>query len=277
MLGQECHFGDSEEKFSAQSTAKTFAYTMALQAHGAEHVHKFVGQEPSGRAFNDFALTRDKHPFNPVTNAGSIVTCAMVEPEKGGVEERMAHFRSFVSDLSGGMEVADCLSVYKSEQTCAFGNYALANFMRAENTFPPHVRTHTQLQEAVSFYLRVCSTEVDVKTLCRTASTYANSGTSPMSGKHIVNESEVRQTLQILYSCGMYDFSGEWACTIGMPAKSGVSGNIMIVVPGVLGMCVWSPKLDAIGNSVRGIRFAKLFSEKFRMSLLDTLLRGKCE
>eukprot|EP01061_Rhynchopus_euleeides_P005265 TRINITY_DN1451_c0_g2_i1.p1 TRINITY_DN1451_c0_g2~~TRINITY_DN1451_c0_g2_i1.p1 ORF type:complete len:957 (+),score=337.46 TRINITY_DN1451_c0_g2_i1:185-2872(+) len=274
-LGQECHFGEYEEKFSAQSTAKTFAYTMALQAHGAGEVHSFVGQEPSGRAFNDFALTRDKHPFNPVTNAGSIVTCTMVEPKHGSIEERMTLFRKFLSDLSGGMDIRDCLDVYRSEQKCAYNNYALANFMRAENTFPPHVTTHSELSQAVNFYLRVCSTEVSTKTLARIASTYANCGSSPLSGRHIVNESDVRQTLQILYSCGMYDFSGEWACTIGMPAKSGVSGNIMIIVPGVLGMCVWSPKLDNIGNSVRGIRFAKLFSEKFRMSLLSTLLRGR--
>ena len=273
--GQECHFGDTELFFTAQSTAKTFAYTKAVMAKGTDFVHSYVGQEPSGRAFNDFTLTRRGHPFNPVTNAGSIVTCSMLEPLSTTVDERVVQFHEFVSDFAGGEEVVDDLDVYESEQKCAYRNFALANFMKAENTFPPHVTTHKDIEDSVNLYLRVCSTKVNTRILAKIASTYANKGIAPMTGVHCASESDIKQTLQILYSCGMYDFSGEWACTIGMPSKSGVSGNIFIVVPGVLGMCVWSPRLDEIGNSVRGIRLAKKFTDKFRMSLLDTLLRGQ--
>ena len=274
--GQECLFGNAEDFFSVQSTGKTFAYSMALQQFGKEEVHKYVGQEPSGRAFNDFTLTRSGNPFNPVTNAGSIVTCSMVTPElELDIEKRLQSYKDFLSCLSGGDEIGDCLDVFKSEQECAFRNFALANFMKAEETFPPSVDTHEQIEGAVNFYLRVCSTRVSTSILSRIAGTYSNVGVCPFTGQRCLNETEVKQTLQILFSCGMYDYSGEWACTIGMPAKSGVSGNIFIVVPGVLGMCVWSPKLDVIGNSVRGIELAKQFSEKFRFSLIETLLRQK--
>eukprot|EP01063_Lacrimia_lanifica_P004422 TRINITY_DN1247_c0_g1_i3.p1 TRINITY_DN1247_c0_g1~~TRINITY_DN1247_c0_g1_i3.p1 ORF type:complete len:883 (+),score=327.88 TRINITY_DN1247_c0_g1_i3:39-2687(+) len=271
--GQECHFGEHEDMFSVQSTGKTFAYTMALARHGADFVHKYVGQEPSGRAFNDFALTRKGNPFNPVTNAGAIVTCSMLDENVVDIEERLKGYKTFVSKMAGGMSVGDSMDVYHSEQGCAFNNYALANFMRAQNTFPDHVDKHSDISKTVDFYLRVCSTAVNTALLSRVASTYANHGVCPHTGERCMNVTDVKQTLSILYSCGMYDFSGEWACTIGMPAKSGVSGNIFIVVPGVLGLCVWSPKLDAIGNSVRGIRLAQAFSEKFRFSLLEQLMR----
>jgi glutaminase len=280
--GQTCAFGDYEEHFSIQSTGKALAYTLAMKQHsrshkedyvgpeGARYVHTYVGQEPSGRAFNDFTLTPPDengiaHPFNPVTNAGAIVTCSMIDEDKFDdtdralrMESRMSTYKAFISELSGGMEVGDCLDVFESERSEAFNNYALANFMRARGTFPPHVKNHEDLTEVVDFYLRVCSTRVNTKMLAAVGSTFAKFGANPFTGKSLMTPSESKQTLQILLSCGMYDFSGEWACTVGLPAKSGVSGNVFIVVPGMMGMCVWSPKLDGHGNSVRGVRMAQL-------------------
>merc|ERR1712093_716100 len=103
----------------------------------------------------------------------------------------------------------------------------------------------------------MCSTRVSTEILAAVGSSYANFGTCPLTGRSHMTPSEAKQTLVILLSCGMYDFSGEWACTVGLPAKSGVSGNIFIVVPGLMGACVWSPKLDSHGNSVRGVRMAQ--------------------
>ena len=277
--GQRLTFGDCDDTFSVQSVGKAFAYTRALQLHGHSFVHNHVGQEPSGRAFNDFSLTRMNTPFNPVTNAGAIVTCSMLESEVRCVEERLKPYKEFVSEMAGGdevgMEVGDCLDVYRSEQECAFRNYALANFMKAEGSFPGFIDSHENLAKSVEFYLRICSSRVSTPLLANVAATYANYGVSPLTGKLHMTETEVKQTLQILYSCGMYDYSGEWACTIGMPAKSGVSGELFIVIPGMLGLSVWSPRLDAIGNSVRGIRFAERFAQKFKSSILDLLFRAK--
>ena len=277
--GQRVNLGDTDSFFSMQSVSKAFAYTRALKIHGKEFVHRHVGQEPSGRAFNDFALTRQNTPFNPVTNAGAIVTASMLESSVEDIEERLKPYKKFVGDMAGGVEIGDCMDVYHSEQDCAFRNYALANFMMAEGTFPKDIDTHEKIASSVQFYLRLCSSRVSASILANVASTYANFGTSPLTGQNLVSESDVKQTLQILYSCGMYDFSGEWACTIGMPAKSGVSGEIFVVVPGVLGLCVWSPRLDQCGNSVRSIRLCQKFAEKFRLSVLDVLFRQKdtCE
>jgi len=300
--GQMCDFGDSDEYYSVQSTGKSFAYTLAMKQHtrrhkpgyegpeGAHYVHQFVGQEPSGRAFNSFDLTLpDKHgichPFNPVTNAGAIVTCSMIDEDNAlpvvpgdgksaRMEARMQQYKAFLSALSGGMEVTDCMDVFASERDHAFNNYALANFMRARNTFPPHIVDHSQLREAVDFYIRICSTKVNTKMLAAIAGSYATMGTSPLTGQESMTPTEAKQTLQMLMSCGMYDFSGEWACTVGMPAKSGVSGNILIVVPGMLGMCVWSPRLDRNGNSVRGVRMAQRFKSHMSCSVLDLLHRS---
>jgi len=301
--GQTCSFGDSGEYFSVQSTGKGFAYTLAMREHtkahnpdhegpeGAAYVHLFVGQEPSGRAFNDFALTRPderglEHPFNPVTNSGSIVTCSMIDennhlPVVPGdarshrMESRLQKYKDFLSSICGGEEVGDCMDVFESERSTAFNNYALANFMKARGTFPPTVRNHDDLREAVDFYLRMCSSKVNARMLATAAATYATFGTCPLTGTSAMTLSEAKQTLAILFSCGMYDFSGEWACTVGLPAKSGVSGNIFVVVPGMLGMCVWSPRLDALGNSVRGIRIAQLLEDRLSCSLLDLLARKR--
>eukprot|EP01064_Diplonema_japonicum_P008024 TRINITY_DN15584_c0_g1_i1.p1 TRINITY_DN15584_c0_g1~~TRINITY_DN15584_c0_g1_i1.p1 ORF type:complete len:835 (+),score=185.37 TRINITY_DN15584_c0_g1_i1:75-2579(+) len=271
--GQRCHFGDTDTMFPVQSVGKTFAYSQALSTVGVTELHKHVGQEPSGRSFNDFALTKNGVPYNPVTNSGAIVTCSMLNHAEPDLDNRLFPYKQLLSDMSGGLSIGDCMDVYHSEQQCAFRNYALANHMKAEGVFPDYVNTHDKLSAAVNFYLRVCSTEVSTPILANIAATYANYGVCPLNGKTCLRESEVKQTLQILSSCGMYDYSGEWACTIGMPAKSGVSGAIFVVIPGVLGMSVFSPRLDEIGNSVRGIKFCEAFSEKFRFSNLDLLLR----
>eukprot|EP01059_Diplonema_ambulator_P025117 TRINITY_DN42101_c0_g1_i1.p1 TRINITY_DN42101_c0_g1~~TRINITY_DN42101_c0_g1_i1.p1 ORF type:complete len:731 (+),score=271.48 TRINITY_DN42101_c0_g1_i1:178-2193(+) len=271
--GQRCHFGDYKETFSVQSVGKTFTYSQALTALGKEKVHKHVGQEPSGRAFNDFALTKRKVPFNPVTNSGAIVTCSLLNPEEEDVEKRLVPFKQFLSDMAGGVGIGDCMDVFVSEQQSAFRNYALANHMKAAGAFDTNIDSHERICASVDFYLRVCSSRVSTPILATIASTYANYGVCPLNGKTCLRESVVKQTLQILASCGMYDYSGEWACTIGMPAKSGVSGVIFVVIPGVLGMSVFSPKLDVIGNSVRGIKLCQAFSEKFRYSVLDLLFR----
>mmetsp|Transcript_79165 Transcript_79165/g.221930 ORF Transcript_79165/g.221930 Transcript_79165/m.221930 type:complete len:169 (+) Transcript_79165:916-1422(+) len=167
------------------------------------------------------------------------------------------------------------MDIFESERSEAFNNYALANFMRARGTFPPSVRTHDQLRECVDFYLRVCSSRVNTRLLSIAAATYATFGTCPLTGRTALPATNAKQTLAILSSCGMYDFSGEWACTVGLPAKSGVSGNIFLVVPGMFGICVWSPRLDVMGNSVRGVRMAQLLKEHMSCSLLDIIARSR--
>lgn len=301
--GQFAAFGEADEHYSIQSTGKSFAYTLAMRQHtklhdpnhvgpeGADYVHTYVGREPSGRAFNAFTLTRPdsrgiQHPFNPVSNAGAIVTCCMIDehnelPVVPGnwrsprIESRLNKYKRFLSDLSGGDHIGDCLDVFESERQEAYTNYALANVMMAAGTFPPEIKNHCDLNEAVDFYLRMCSTKVNTKMLAIMGATFATFGRCPLTGMRVTTVTEAKQTLAILGSCGMYDFSGEWACTVGLPAKSGVSGNIFIVIPGMMGLCVWSPRLDSHGNSVRGIRLAQMVKEHLSCSVLDLLSRAQ--
>ena len=105
------------------------------------------------------------------------------------------------------------------------------------------------------FYFQVCSIEVNCSILAGMAATLANGGVCPLTDRRCLCTTTVKNTLQLMYSCGMYDYSGEWACTVGLPAKSGVTGAIVVVIPNVMGLCIYSPKLDFRGNSVRGVEF----------------------
>lgn len=105
------------------------------------------------------------------------------------------------------------------------------------------------------------------------AATYANNGVNPLTGHKLMSSETVKKTVQMLFSCGMYDYSGEWACTVGLPAKSGVSGIIFLVIPGILGMALFSPQLDQYGNSVKGVEFAKRYTEKYQHGMFDVIFR----
>jgi len=132
-----------------------------------------------------------------------------------------------------------------------------------------------KIEDALDFYFQLCSTEVNCYKLSSMAATYANHGECPLTGARALSLDTVKRTMQLAFSCGMYDYSGEWACTVGLPAKSGVAGSIFIVVPGVLGMCVFSPRLDMHGNSVRGVDFATKIVNRFGWNIFDVLYTAK--
>ncbi|KAL6077461.1 glucan synthase [Balamuthia mandrillaris] len=266
--GQRYNYGNFNMDFSCQSVGKALLYAISLEELGTDVLHKYVGREPSGRRFNDFTLNDDKKPHNPVINSGGIMVSSLFKPEMTG-SLRFSYLKQRVSDLAGGLKVGFSQTTYLSEKDTAYTNYALANFMKAQNAFPPKV----DIMEACDFYLQLCSLEVTCEILASIGATFANNGTSPLSQKKELGFNTVKNALQIMYSCGMYDYSGEWACTTGLPAKSGVSGCILLVVPGVMGICVWSPPLDKIGNSYAGVEFCKRFTERFGWSVFDVLFR----
>lgn len=130
------------------------------------------------------------------------------------------------------------------------------------------------LIETLEFYFQVCSAETNCTRLAIMASTLANNGICPLTGIEVAQPKNIRSTLQLMFSCGMYDYSGEWSCTVGIPAKSGVSGAIFLVVPRVMGLCIYSPRLDQRGNSVRGVEFCKKLCEYYAFSIFDQLIQG---
>ncbi|WP_338681693.1 glutaminase A [Streptomyces acidiscabies] len=258
--GQRHTIGDADVPFCVQSVSKTVGYCMALEDQGVEAAHRHVGREPSGLSFNELTLNRQGRPHNPMINAGAIMSCALIEPGRP-LADRFDHVAQTWQRLAGGRRPGFNNAVYLSERQTADRNFALGYSMRERNAFPPG----TDLQETLDFYFQCCSVELDAQGLGIVAATFANGGVCPLTGDRVFHEETVQHCLSLMSSCGMYDFSGEFAFTVGLPAKSGVSGALIVVIPQVLGVCVWSPRLDELGNSVRGIEFCRRLVESYNV------------
>ena len=281
--GQRLALGDSKDFFTVQSTSKPITYSLALEEHGPDFVHRFVGHEPSGSSFNELTLNRQNRPHNPMINAGAIMSAALIRlqsPKAGAKTEpgdsldgrgwsgrRFDYVMDRWRALCGNQMPRFSTSVFLSERETADRNFALGYFMREKQAFPEGADLHDVLE----FYLQCCSIEVNAEMMSVIAATLANGGVCPVTGERVFKTETVRNCLSLMSACGMYDSSGEFAFTIGLPAKSGVSGAIMGVVPNVMGFCTWSPRLDAVGNSVRGLEFCRRLVDSFNFHNFDDL------
>jgi len=268
--GQRFAIGDAAAAFCLQSVSKTVSYCLALDEHGAEAVHAHVGREPSGRSFNELALNREGRPHNPMVNAGAIMTCSLIRPQ-AAIADRFDLVAETWRRLGGGARPGFNNAVYLSERATADRNFALGYSMRENGAFRPG----TDLVATLEFYFQGCSIEVDAPMLAVAAASLANGGVCPLTEDPVFAPGTVRSCLSLMSSCGMYDFSGEFAFTIGLPAKSGVSGAVMLVVPGLMGIAVWSPRLDEHGNSVRGIEFCRRLAAAYNVHVFDWLVGGR--
>ena len=281
--GQRFSVGDADTYFSIQSTCKPMLYCLALEEHGREAVHRYVGHEPSGARFNELKLDAENRPHNPMINAGAIMCSSLIrQSDRQGKDGRSEMTNFELGGFSGkrfdyllGKWRAACgdetphfsNSVYLSERETADRNFALAYFMRENGAFPKDVDLH----DVLDFYFQCCASELNARTMSVFAATLANGGICPITGQRVFGTETVQSCLSLMASCGMYDFSGEFAFTIGLPAKSGVSGAMIVVVPNVMGFCTWSPRLDANGNSVRGIDFCRRLVDVFSVHNFDHL------
>jgi len=280
--GKQTHIGDTSFDFCLQSCSKPLTYCLArmLQAREMEQqasssssssssspqpqrvvdVHSHVGYEPSGRAFNDFALNRDGLPHNPLINAGAIMVASLVKPDHEP-SDRFNTVLEFYRDMCGHAgRVGFDNGVFLSEKHHADRNLSLAYFMREKGAFVG-TPTPSQLMDHLNLYFQCCSVTINARMGSIMAATLANQGTCPLSGQRVVQPDIVKDVLAIMYGCGMYDYSGQFGFEVGLPAKSGVSGCVLLVVPNVGGLCIWSPRLDRQGNSVRGLDCCRVFTE----------------
>ena len=240
-----------------------FAYALALADHSREEVLRRVGVEPSGDSFNSIVFDERNHrPHNPMVNAGALVTTDLVRGESSErkIERILDVIRTCAADE--GLEVDQ--RAFARELRTADRNRATAYLMRAEDMLKGDI------EQLLALYLRQCSVHVTCAQLAVMAATLANGCTNPFSGERALPRSRVRDLLSTMYTCGMYDAAGQWAYSIGVPAKSGVSGGILAVVPGKLGIGVYSPGLDAYGNSVRGISVCRELSARFGLHVFAT-------
>ena len=269
--GQRFNIGDTKVDFSVQSCCKPINYGIALEDLDEEYVHTYVGREPSGQAFNELLLNKKGKPHNPLINSGAIMTTSLIQ-NKSPLSDRFEYIMNKWTDLSGGLyKVGFSNPVYLSEKNTADRNFALAYFMKEINeTKKVGFPENTDISETLELYFQSCSIEVNTEILSIVASTLANGGINPFTGKRIFSTTTVQNMLSMMLMCGMYDYSGEFAFKIGIPAKSGVAGAIMIVIPNVMGIVTWSPRLDSIGNSARGIEFCKEFGKLFSFHIFDT-------
>lgn len=258
--------GDCEKSFCLQSTVKPLNYCLArLQEYeeiGAPVVHNHVGFEPSGVKFNAFVLNDDGLPHNPLINSGAIMTASLIA-QKEEPSHRFSAVQNFIGRLSGLGESAVGFDngVYLSEQVHADRNISLAYYMRENKSYAGHP-TQSELMENLNLYFQTCSLTSNCKTMASIAATLAFHGKSPVSGEEVVRPEIVMDCLSIMYMCGMYDFSGQFAFHVGLPCKSGVSGSMMLVIPNIGGLCIWSPPLDSMGNSVRGLAFCNALTTR---------------
>lgn len=264
--GQRFELGDSDVEFCVQSCCKPVNYCVALETHGEALIHQFIGREPSGQGFNELTLNKEGKPHNPMINAGAIMACSLIKPGST-TADRFDYIMNRWNALVGSDKARFSNSVYLSERQTADRNFALGYFMREHKAFPEN----TDLLQTLEFYFQCCSIELTAESMSIVAATLANGGVCPITGERVFSVKTVQHCLSLMYSCGMYDFSGEFAFSIGLPAKSGVAGALMIVVPNVMGLCTWSPRLDELGNSVRGIDFCKALVETFNVHNYDNL------
>jgi len=200
-------------------------------------------------------------------NAGAIICASLVKPDLCSAD-RLDYIISKFKALAGGEFIGFSNSTFLSERETAYRNCALAYFMREYKAFPPHV---TNLHDVLDFYFQLCSIEVNCESLSVMAATLANGGFCPTTGERVLSNESCRHTLSLMYSCGLYDYSGMFAFRVGLPAKSGVSGCLAVVVPNVCGFCIFSPPLDRMGNSVRGVRFCEELLTVYRFHNYDNL------
>ena len=260
--GQVYQTGDANHLFTIQSTSKPFVYGVALEDHGLDYVLSKVGVEPTGEAFNSIVFDeRHNRPFNPMVNAGAIATTALIKGT--GHDQRLARLLGKFSDLAGSPLSIDH-AVYTSERTTGHRNRAIGYLELNFGMIDEPVNEHLDL------YFEQCSILVSARDLAVMAATLANNGVNPLTGKRALAEPYVKNVLSVMHICGMYDYAGEWSYRIGLPAKSGVGGGIIAVLPGQFGIGTFSAPLDDQGNSYRGIQVCEELSERFNLHMFQS-------
>lgn len=251
--GEVFSVGDADELFSIQSISKVFTLTLALEALGGD-LWKRVGVEPSGNAFNSLVqLERERGiPRNPLINAGAhVIADVILSSSPTALEDLLA----FVRERADNPAIIMDEEVAQSERQAGFRNFALANFVRSFNNLDNSV------ERVLDFYFHQCALQMTCADLARSFLHLANGGICQRSGKRAITADRVKRINALMLTCGTYDAAGEFAFRVGLPAKSGVGGGIVAVVPNAMTVVVWSPGLDEKGNSLAGAAALARFTE----------------
>jgi glutaminase len=259
--GRVYEMGDTRKPFTIQSISKPFAYGLALKLLGSDRMFEKVGVEPSGDAFNAISLDPTTgRPRNPMINAGAIATTAQIYNIDPARAERL--LLDFFTELAGRPLGID-QGVFSSEQATGHRNRAIGHMLRNFDIIEAHP------EPSLDLYFRQCSITVTCRDLAVMAATLASQGRNPLTGRQPLNAELTIRILALMATCGTYDFAGQWLYDVGMPAKSGVGGGVLAVVPGRLGIATYSPPLDSYGNSVRGVAVCNELADRLGLSLFN--------
>ncbi len=251
--------GDARQLFTIQSISKPFTYALALDRVGQQAVDAKIGVEPSGDAFNEISVDEHtKTPKNAMINAGAIAAVSLVPG--ASPDERFAKIQEFYSACAGRQLDLD-EDVYRSEKATGNRNRAIAYMLTSFGILDDP-------DDVLDVYFRQCSLRVTSVDLARMAATLARGGVNPQTGRRVTDAKVVQRTLSVMVTCGMYNGAGDWVSAVGMPAMSGVGGGITAVLPGQLGIGVYSPLLDGRGNSVRGVLVCRALSQRLGLHFL---------
>jgi glutaminase len=258
--GQVYEVGDTRARFPIQSISKAFTYGLALEDRGAETVAGKIDVEPSGEPYNEISVDpRTGRPRNPMINAGAITASSLVAGDTPA--EQFAHVRTAFSGYADRRLELD-EDVLRTEVRTGDRNRAIGYLLREFGTL------ECEPDDALDVYLRQCSLLVDCRDLALMAATLANAGIQPRSGERLAAVETVDRILSVMTTCGMYDAAGDWVAEVGLPAKSGVGGGIIAVLPGQIAVAVFSPRLDEHGNSVRGVAACRRLSRELELHFL---------
>lgn len=251
--------GDIDKEFTIQSISKAFTYALALEDNGVEQVSSKIEIEPSGDVFNAISLDASGRPSNPMINAGAIATVGMLSGSDDTVYEKI---RGKYSEFAGRQLKLD-EKVYQSESDTGHRNRAIGYMLRNFNIIQRNP------QPVLENYFKQCSILINCQDLAIMGATLANNGVNPVTKKRVVQGDYIKYVLSVMSTCGMYDYSGNWLYQIGLPAKSGVGGGILAVLPGELSIAVFSPPLDERGNSSKGIKVLERMSRYFNLHVFN--------
>lgn len=254
--------GDYDQYFTMQSVIKPLILLLALIDSGIERVRTLIGVEATGKPFDAFnysdqALTGEN--VNPMVNAGAIALCTLIKGDT--YEEKFERLLKVARKMAGNDALEVDEAVYQSEKATGNKNRALAYMLKAYGLIQDDV------ESIINCYFRACSVKASCKDLAKIAFVFANHGKDAKTGEQLFSRDYAKYVNAVLMTCGMYDGSGEFALNVGFPAKSGVGGGIMGVIPNTFGIGVYSPSLDRKGNSMAGIKALEMLSKKLDLSI----------
>ncbi len=255
--------GDTTYRFGIESISKVFTALLAMEQWRADKLLEMVGADATGMPFNSIMaiLLEADHPSSPLVNAGAIAACSMIKPQ-GDSDAKWQAIKSFIEAMVGS-KVELIEELYRSESQTNFNNHSITWLLQN------YGRLYDQPDLSLDLYTRQCSLAITTQQLSIAAATIAYSGNNPISGEQIFKPNLSQNIVSLISTVGFYETTGDWMYRTGLPAKSGVGGGVMAVVPGLMGLAAFSPPLDGTGNSVRAQRALEIIASELNLNIFS--------